>query len=486
MTQLSQLTPQPLWQFFSQICSIPHPSKHEQALSDWITQWAREQGLSVRQDTIGNLIIKKAATPGMESKKGVILQAHIDMVPQKNSDTEHDFTQDPIQAYVDGDWVTAKNTTLGSDNGIGMASCLAVLASKDIAHGPIEVLLTIDEEAGMTGAFGLEPGYLDGEILINTDSEEEGEVYMGCAGGVNVNVHFPIQAKALDVAQSGFQINVSGLKGGHSGCDIHLGRGNANKIIARCLNQFSLIDGLTLNLSQLQGGSLRNAIPREASAQFIVNEAAQDKLVHTFALLTEQIKTTLAHTEPNLSITLSRVSISQVFPTSEQTQLIAALNGCINGVIRMSDEFAGVVETSTNLGVVKTTPLGIDIQCLVRSMDDASREDVQNSLASIFTLAGGQVIFDGAYPGWAPKADSDMRDLVREVYLAEFGSTPKIMMIHAGLECGLFKAVYPDWDMVSIGPTIKFPHSPDEKVHIESVAKYWQLLVKVLEAIPTK
>ncbi|WP_434341557.1 aminoacyl-histidine dipeptidase [Motilimonas cestriensis] len=486
MTQLNQLAPQPLWQFFSQICSIPHPSKHEQALSDWIMQWAKSEGLSVQQDTIGNLIIKKPASAGMEHKKGVILQAHIDMVPQKNSDTEHDFAKDPIQAYVDGDWVTAKDTTLGSDNGIGMASCLAVLASKDIAHGPIEVLLTIDEEAGMTGAFGLEPGYFDGEILINTDSEEEGEVYMGCAGGVNVNVHFPIQTQPLAVAQSGYQISVSGLKGGHSGCDIHLGRGNANKIIARCLYELSQQAEFDLTLSQLQGGSLRNAIPREASAQFIISDTKQQALQQFFTQLTNQIKATLAHTEPNLTLSLTPVQVSHVIAKKEQHQLIAALQGCVNGVLRMSDEFAGVVETSSNLGVVKTTALGIDIQCLVRSMDDSSRHDVQNMLASVFKLAGAEVAFDGAYPGWAPKVDSDMRDLVREVYQTEFGSTPKIMMIHAGLECGLFKAVYPDWDMVSIGPTIKFPHSPDEKVHIGSVAKYWQLLVKVLEAIPAK
>ncbi|MFO6422862.1 aminoacyl-histidine dipeptidase [Motilimonas sp. KMU-193] len=485
MNQLNQLSPQPLWSLFEQICQIPHPSKHEQALADWIMQWATAQGLAVLQDKIGNVIIKKPATPGMEHKKGVILQAHLDMVPQKNNDTQHDFTQDPIQAYIDGDWVTANNTTLGADNGIGMASCLAVLASKDIPHGPIEVLLTTDEEAGMTGAFGLEPGYFDGDILINTDSEEEGEVYMGCAGGVNVNVSFKLNRQSCE-AVSGFELTVSGLKGGHSGCDIHLGRGNANKILARCLYELSQQSEFELQLSELQGGSLRNAIPREGSAKFAIATEQQAQFQAAFADLAEQIKTTLAHTEPNLALTLTPTDINTILDNSQQTKLISALHACVNGVIRMSDEFAGVVETSTNLGVVSCNEQGIDVQCLVRSMHDSSREDVQHMLAAVFQLADGKVTFSGAYPGWAPKADSDMRDLVQKVYQEEFAKTPKIMMIHAGLECGLFKAVYPDWDMVSIGPTIKFPHSPDEKVHIGSVEKYWQLLTKVLAAIPNK
>lgn len=485
MSQLDLLSPQPLWSFFSQICQIPHPSKHEQALADWIMHWAKTQGLAVQQDPIGNVIIKKPATPGMENKKGVILQAHLDMVPQKNNDTEHDFTQDPIEAYIDGDWVTANNTTLGADNGIGMASCLAVLASHDIPHGPIEVLLTTDEEAGMTGAFGLEPGYLDGDILINTDSEEEGEVYMGCAGGVNVNVHFPLEWSTRP-HPFGFELKVSGLKGGHSGCDIHLGRGNANKILARCLYELSQQSEFQLQLSELQGGSLRNAIPREGSAKFAIAKAQQGAFQAAFASLAKQIQTTLAHTEPDLKLTLTPANIETIIDDAQQSKLICALHGAVNGVIRMSDEFSGVVETSTNLGVVSCNNQGIDVQCLVRSMHDSCREDVQHMLAAVFQLADGQVSFSGAYPGWAPKADSDMRDLVQQVYLQAFGSTPKIMMIHAGLECGLFKAVYPHWDMVSIGPTIKFPHSPDEKVHIASVEKYWQLLTKVLAAIPNQ
>ncbi|MFY8349855.1 aminoacyl-histidine dipeptidase [Pseudoalteromonas sp. SSM20] len=481
--QLSQLSPQPLWQIFEKICSIPHPSKHEQKISAWIQQFATDLGLEVKEDKVGNLIIKKPATAGMENRKGVILQAHMDMVPQKNNDKQHDFVNDPIEAYVDGEWVTANGTTLGADNGIGLAASLAVLQSTDIKHGPLEVLVTIDEEAGMTGAFGLEAGWLDGDILLNTDSEDEGEVYMGCAGGIDVNVELPVEWEATDSTKSAVNVSLNGLKGGHSGVDIHLGRGNANKLLVRML---SLLE-IDYSIANIQGGSLRNAIPREAEVTLIINE--QDKALLTAALnnINSIFLSEMSKVEPNIKLSVSDAPLPEKqLAKVSQAAVINSINGCVNGVIRMSDTIDGIVETSTNLGVVVTKDNHISIKCLVRSLIDSARTNTQNMIASTFTLAGASVTFTGAYPGWEPKDDSQIKDILRETYQGMFGSLPKIMVIHAGLECGLFKDAYPHWDMVSFGPTIRFPHSPDEKVKIDTVEPFFNLLVEVLGNIPSK
>lgn len=483
MTQLSQLSPQPLWQIFEKICSIPHPSKHEQKISAWIQQFATELGLDVKEDKVGNLIIKKPATIGMENRKGVILQAHMDMVPQKNNDKEHDFINDPIEAYVDGEWVTANGTTLGADNGIGLSASLAVLASKDIQHGPLEVLVTIDEEAGMTGAFGLEAGWLEGDILLNTDSEDEGEVYMGCAGGIDVNIELPIEWEATDTTKSAVNVSLNGLKGGHSGVDIHLGRANANKLLVRAL---SLLD-IDFAIADLQGGSLRNAIPREAEVTLVIDGQDKDTLVNALKDINSLFLAELSKVEPNilLSVADARLPEKQLANVS-QSAVINSINGCVNGVIRMSDTIDGIVETSTNLGVVLTNENAISVKCLVRSLIDSARTNTQNMIASTFALAGASVTFTGAYPGWEPKDDSEIKDILRETYQGMFGTLPKIMVIHAGLECGLFKDAYPHWDMVSFGPTIRFPHSPDEKVKIDTVEPFFNLLVEVLGNIPNK
>ncbi|WP_372767069.1 aminoacyl-histidine dipeptidase [Pseudoalteromonas sp.] len=481
--QLSQLSPQPLWQIFEKICSIPHPSKHEQKISAWIQQFATDLGLEVKEDKVGNLIIKKPATAGMENRKGVILQAHMDMVPQKNNDKQHDFVNDPIEAFVDGEWVTANGTTLGADNGIGLAASLAVLQSTDIKHGPLEVLVTIDEEAGMTGAFGLEAGWLDGEILLNTDSEDEGEVYMGCAGGIDVNVELPVEWEATDSTKSAVNVSLNGLKGGHSGVDIHLGRGNANKLLVRML---SLLE-IDYAIANIQGGSLRNAIPREAEVTLVINE--QDKVLLTAALnnINSLFLSEMSKVEPNIKLSVSDAPLPEKqLAKVSQAAVINSINGCVNGVIRMSDSIDGIVETSTNLGVVVTKDNHISIKCLVRSLIDSARTNTQNMIASTFTLAGASVTFTGAYPGWEPKDDSQIKDILRETYQGMFGSLPKIMVIHAGLECGLFKDAYPHWDMVSFGPTIRFPHSPDEKVKIDTVEPFFNLLVEVLGNIPSK
>ncbi|PKH98943.1 cytosol nonspecific dipeptidase [Shewanella sp. 11B5] len=485
MTALTQLYPQPLWQWFEQICAIPHPSKHEHALSQHIQQWAKAQGLAVVEDKVGNLIIRKPATAGMENCKIVVLQAHIDMVPQKNADKVHNFETDPIEAYVDGDWVKARGTTLGSDNGIGMSSALAVLGSKDIKHGPLEVLLTIDEEAGMTGAFGLEAGYLDAEILINTDSEQEGEIYMGCAGGVDAQISVPMSWQAPEQSNASFSLTMSGLKGGHSGVNIHLGRGNANKLLARFLFKYS--EELALELVSFSGGSLRNAIPREANVQLMLpaeNVEALKQAIESFQAL---VREELAVADPAMLLTLAAIDApTKVMDEEAQNTLIDLLHASPNGVIRMSDEVEGVTETSLNIGVISTEDESVEILCLIRSLIDSGREEVTGMLTALSNLSGASIDLSGAYPGWKPDTSSPVMEIVRDTYNDIYKKDPTVMVIHAGLECGLFKEPYPHMDMVSIGPTIRYPHSPDEMVNITTVGQYWELLLAVLERIPAK
>ncbi|MDR9828876.1 aminoacyl-histidine dipeptidase [Vibrio sp. FNV 38] len=485
LQQIQSHSNSPIWPFFNTICSFPHPSKHEEALAQYIVNWAEEKGLAVKRDQTGNVFIKKPATKGMENRKGVVLQAHIDMVPQKNEETQHDFVTDPIRPYIDGEWVTAEGTTLGADNGIGMASCLAVLDANDIEHGPLEVLLTIDEEAGMTGAFGLEAGWLDGDILLNTDSEQEGEVYMGCAGGIDGAMTFAIEREVIPTGYATQQLTLKGLKGGHSGCDIHTGRGNANKLLARFLAGHA--SELGLRLIEFRGGSLRNAIPREAFVTLAVPTENQAKLNELFEGYTQLLQQELGKVETDI-VSFNQVVDSQdkVITAQSQRQFIAALNTLPNGVIRMSDEVEGVVETSLNVGVITTEENSITVLCLIRSLIDSGRSQVEGVLHSVAELAGANMKFAGAYPGWKPEADSEIMAIFRDMYQGIYGHKPNIMVIHAGLECGLFKKPYPKMDMVSFGPTIKFPHSPDEKVKIDTVDLYWQQMVALLAAIPNK
>ncbi|MCF6434276.1 beta-Ala-His dipeptidase [Pseudoalteromonas sp. MMG022] len=483
-SEISQLEPKAIWQFFDQICAIAHPSKHEEALAQFIVDWATSQNLSVHRDTTGNVFIKKPATTGMEDRKAVVLQAHIDMVPQKNDDTVHDFTCDPIKPYIDGEWVTATGTTLGADNGIGMASCLAVLAADDISHGPLEVLLTIDEEAGMTGAFGLEEGWLEGEILLNTDSEQEGEIYMGCAGGIDASLKVAIEREA-QTNLSTYELVLKGLKGGHSGVDIHTGRANANKLLARFLQNH--ISGIDLRLVSIKGGSLRNAIPREAFAQVAIPASQLEEFQQHLKAFEIILKSELSSIETGLTLTLNEVN-TELSPmnVASQSRLLALLNACPNGVVRMSDDIKGVVETSLNMGVITTDSDKVEVLCLVRSLIDSGREDVVGTLRSLATLADADIEFSGAYPGWKPDPDSEILHIFRDVYEEIYGKKPDIMVIHAGLECGLFKKPYPHMDMISFGPTIKFPHSPDEKVKIDTVGLYWQQMKAILANIPRK
>ncbi|MDK1309879.1 aminoacyl-histidine dipeptidase [Pseudoalteromonas ardens] len=484
-SDIANLAPQIVWQFFDQICSIPHPSKHEEALATFIVDWAKSQDLAVRRDETGNVFIKKPATPGMENRKPVVLQAHIDMVPQKNDDTAHDFTKDPIRPYIDGEWVTAQGTTLGADNGMGMASCLAVLASSDIPHGPLEVLLTVDEEAGMSGAFGLQAGWLEGDILLNTDSEQEGEIYMGCAGGVDASMTVSIERQAVAAGSQLVEISLKGLKGGHSGVDIHTGRGNANKLLARALKHH--LSGVDFNLVAFKGGSLRNAIPREAYATIAIAPAQRSVLEQRLSEFETVLSNELGAIETSLTFAVNDTD-SALDAMSEQSKdsLLALLNACPNGVVRMSDDIQGVVETSLNLGVITTQTDKVEVLCLIRSLIDSGRTDVEGTLSSLANLAGAEIEFSGAYPGWKPDPDSDLVHIFRDMYEGIYGNKPDIMVIHAGLECGLFKEPYPDMDMISFGPTIKFPHSPDEKVHIASVGLYWQQMQALLQNIPER
>jgi len=486
MQALQSTEAAPVWSFFEKICAIPHPSKHEQALVDWITNWAASKGISCQQDKIGNVILKKPASPGFEHKTPVILQAHLDMVPQKNADKDHDFLTDPIRPILDDDqeWLRADGTTLGADNGVGMASCLAVLDDDTIEHGPLEVLITTDEETGMTGAFGLEANTLEGKILINTDSEQEGELYIGCAGGVNVNITFPYEKMEPDIEDKAYKIAISGLRGGHSGVDINLGRGNAIKELAAVLSN---LEATPFLISSFNGGSLRNAIPREAEAVIVCDEHYKNSLEMMINTLQVSLNNKYAEAENIISLTLTPCALpSSVLTHTSHDNLLNALSGCSNGVYNMDSNFSDVVETSSNFGVITQSndPNNeFSIKVLVRSQVEQAKQERATLIASHFEKFGGQVKKEGNYPGWTPNKDSAIYHIMETQYQQLFAKKPASMVIHAGLECGLFSDKYPHWDMISFGPTINFPHSPDEKIEVASVDKYWTLLKATLKAI---
>lgn len=484
MSEIKNLEPKALWNYFDMICSIPHPSKKEEKIVEAVIEFAKTNNLEYVKDEVGNIIIRKPATKGYENRKGIILQAHLDMVPQKNSDTVHDFEKDPILPYIDGEWVRAKGTTLGADNGIGVAAALAVLADKDMVHGPVEALLTIDEETGMTGAFGLKPGYLKGDILMNLDSETEGELYVGCAGGIDATINFDFKKESVPVEMSGFALNITGLKGGHSGMDIILGRGNANKILFRI---FKALEKLGMRISSINGGSLRNAIPREAFSTITIPTAEVAKAKEILENITKEVKNELSLVEPSLVIEMNPTALpSEVMDKDTQGRLIRSVYACPNGVMRMSDSMEGLTETSTNMAIVKTDDSKVKISCLLRSSVDSAKMDLAEMMASVFELAGADCKFSGAYPGWKPNMESPILKTMQETYNNMFGRVPKIMAIHAGLECGLLGGVYPNWDMISFGPTIMNPHSPDERVNAPSVKLFWDYLVETLKNAPIK
>lgn len=483
--ELLQLKPGPLWSYFGQLLNIPRPSKKETKVVEFMKEFGESLGLETIVDEVGNVIIRKPAGPGMENRMGVILQGHLDMVPQKNSDTTHDFEKDPIRSVIDGDWVKASGTTLGADNGMGVAAAMAVLAAADLQHGPVEALFTIDEETGLTGANYLKGGILQGDILLNLDSEDEGELYVGCAGGTNANLSFTARLEEIPAGYKAYTLILKGLKGGHSGLDINLGRGNANKILFRYLKHAATKHGL--RIAGVEGGNLRNAIPREAVATVIVaesNAAALEKCVREQESI---YKKELSRTEPDLSLVLQPAALpASVWDQQTQQRLVNAVYACPNGVIRLSDSMPGLVETSTNLSIVKSDGPDIFITCLMRSSVDTAKEDLMEMIDSVFSLAGARIVFEGSYPGWKPNPDSAILLIMKDVYNKKFGKVPEIKAIHAGLECGILGGNYPHWDMISFGPTIRYPHSPDEKVNIPSVSRFWDFLTETLKNIPVK
>ncbi|MFO7668366.1 MAG: aminoacyl-histidine dipeptidase, partial [Bacteroidales bacterium] len=465
MSDIKKLEPMVVWNHFHALTQIPRPSKNEAEVIAYMKKFGEKLGLETIVDEVGNVIIKKPATPGMENRKTVVMQGHLDMVPQKNSDKNFDFGKDPIETLIDGDWVTADGTTLGADNGIGVAAAMAVLESKELVHGPVEALFTIDEETGMTGAFGLKPGLLSADILLNMDSEDEGELYVGCAGGIDVSATKKYTPEATPADHLAYQVHVKGLKGGHSGMDIPLGRANSNKVLFRFLMQAEW--DLKIRLASAEGGDLRNAIPRESLAVVTVPAVSAgefEKMVKDYHSI---YRAEFKETEPHLEFTCKKTDLpATVVPGEDQRKFIRAVYACPNGVQRMSQSMKGLVETSNNLAIVRVKDGEFIALNLTRSSVDTAKDATAWKIAAVFHLIDARVELTGAYPGWKPDMDSPILKVCQEVYQKEFGKIPEIKAIHAGLECGLLGGVYPNLDMISFGPTIRFPHSPDEKVEI--------------------
>jgi dipeptidase D len=485
MSDIRKLEPKQLWNYFYEITQIPRPSKHEMKMIEYMKEFGKKNNLETIVDKVGNVIIRKPATKGMEKRMGVIFQTHLDMVPQKNSDKKHDFEKDPIETVVDGEWVRANGTTLGADNGIGVAATMAVLAAKDLAHGPVEALFTIDEETGMTGVFGLKKGLLKGDILMNLDSEDEGELYVGCAGGIDVSASKKYSQEKTPKGMVAYKIIAKGLKGGHSGVDISLGRANSNKIMFRFLMQAESDFGI--RLAEAAGGDLRNAIPRESYSIVLVPEIKVKEFEKFVKGYEKMYRAEFSDTEPDLKFTGTKVDLpAKVMNQGEQYRIIRALFACPNGVQRMSQAMKGLVETSNNLAIVKCINGKFEANNLTRSSVDSSKEATAWKIAAVFQLIGAEVTLEGSYPGWKPNMQSPVLKTMSDVYNKMYKRVPEIKAIHAGLECGLIAGVYPGLDMISFGPTIRYPHSPDEKVNIASVAKFWDFLVGTLKEIPVK
>ncbi len=480
-SEIKNLEPKEVWKNFALLNQVPRPSKKEEKVRAFMVNFGKELGLDTQVDPIGNVIIKKAATKGFENRKTVVLQGHLDMVCQKNNDTDFDFDTQGIQMYVDGDWVKAKGTTLGADNGLGVASIMAILESNTIQHPAIEALFTIDEETGMTGAIGLQAGYLDGEILLNLDTEDDDEIGVGCAGGIDITATKTYQPKEINTKVHAYKITVKGLQGGHSGMDIHKGFGNANKLMNRIL--YAIQD--TILISEINGGSLRNAIPRESNA--IVISENEDAMGEKFNSISQEIKTEYATLEKDLVILLEEIDIPKSTLTeTEQDILLKVIYAAHNGVYRMSPDIDDLVETSNNVARVVVKDGEIKIACLTRSSIESGKMDLANKLTATFKLGNFKVELSGSYPGWKPNPNSAILKTLSKIYENRFNEKPNILACHAGLECGILGTNYPEMDMISFGPNIRGAHSPDEKASISSTQKYWGFLLEVLENIPKK
>lgn len=476
--------PKALWEHFYSLTQIPRPSGKKDQISAFLADYGRSLGLETVVDEIGNVIIRKPASPGYENHPGVILQGHMDMVPQKNNDKVFDFEKDPIRAYVEdnGEWVTADGTTLGADNGIGVATAMAILADKSVVHPPLEAFFTVDEETGMYGAQALQGGVLKGSVLLNLDSETEGELYIGCAGGVDTTAHFdfePVETEAGDIA---LEVSVTGLKGGHSGVDINLQRANANKLLFRFLKD--AVANYEARLAYVEGGSLRNAIPREAKAIITLPKDGKDEMLQLVDEYEDLFIREYDGVEDNIHFTATEVACPATeMPEDVQDFLIHAITICPHGVYRMIDEMPDVVETSNNVSTIKTEGNRVTVLCLTRSSVESRKEELREVIHSTFALAGAEVEFSGSYPGWKPNVKSRILHVMKDIYEKEFHTEPKVITIHAGLECGIIGRNYPGMDMISFGPTIEHPHSPDERVNIKTVQKYYRFLLATLKEL---
>lgn len=484
-SEVRNLEPAKVWNFFEDLNAIPRASKKEEKVLAWLRKFAADRGLECEQDETGNMIIRKPATAGMENRRPVIMQSHVDMVHQKNADTQFDFDTQGIISYIDGDWVKARGTTLGADNGMGVASILTVLDAADIPHPELEALFTVDEEAGMTGAHNLRKNWLRGEILMNLDTEDDDELSIGCAGGVDTNISWTYDEEDLVGNYAGLKISVSGLKGGHSGMDIIFGRGNANKIMNRVLLEAS--ESVDLRIASIDGGGLRNAIPRESAAHIAVagQQAGEFKMI--FDRISEALKHEFATTDPDLKFRIEEYDLpARVMATADQRKLLQATQCCHDGIRRMSPDVEDLVETSNNLARIILKNGSAEVMCLSRSDRESAKWDMAWSVAAPWHLIGAELEHSGSYPGWKLDPNAPMLGMMKDLYEEMFDESPRVLACHAGLECGLLGQHYPDMEMISFGPTIKGPHSPDEKVSISSVQKYWRYLLEALSRIPEK
>ena len=482
---IKNIEPVEVWSHFAALNSVPRPSKKEEKIIQFMVDFGKKLNLETITDAVGNVIIKKPASRGMETKKTIVMQGHLDMVHQKNTNTRFDFEKEGINMFVDGDWVKAKGTTLGADNGLGVAAIMAVLSSKTIQHPAIEALFTIDEETGMTGAMNLDSSILTGEILLNLDTEEDDEIGIGCAGGLDITATKTYEEVEIPENTTAFSITITGLTGGHSGMDIHKGLGNANKIMNRLL--FDSFTNFGLRIAEINGGSLRNAIPRESFAKVVVKSILRASFLSETNELISQIKNEFSTIEPNLSIKIEEIPQQKnVVDLSVQETFLRAMYAALNGVYKMSPDVEGLVETSNNIAKVDLKNGKILIGCLTRSSSESSKLDLANSIRSSFELAGFEVEFSGTYPGWLPNMNSEILQIVSNIYRKLFEKEPKIMACHAGLECGILGQNYPKMDMISFGPNIKGAHSPDERAQISSTQKFWKLLHEILKNIPEK
>jgi len=482
---IRKLEPTALWNYFCDINAIPRPSKKEEKIIAFIKKFGESLGLPTRVDEAGNVIISKPATQGYENRQPIVLQSHLDMVHQKNSDTSFDFATQGIEMYLaEEDWVKAKGTTLGADNGIGVAAILSLLSAQDIPHPAFEALFTIDEETGMTGALSLQPNVLHGHILLNLDTEDDDELTIGCAGGIDVTATGNYREVELKSGKS-FQLFVKGLTGGHSGVDIHLGRANANKIMNRILWEVS--QQINIRIHRIDGGSLRNAIPRESTAVLVVEAELEKSLRNKIEQITKTIQDENRTTDPNIQIEMKETdAVSHGMSEDFQKNILNSLYACPNGIYRMSAEMEGLVQTSNNLAKVSIGQGSFSIQCLTRSSNDTEKMDLAQSIEACFALSGADTEFSSGYPGWKPKPDSEIVQLMQKEYKNLFNKEAHVHAIHAGLECGIIGTHYPDMQMISFGPNIYGAHSPDERVQISSVQKFWKYLLAVLKQIPEK